>query len=83
MVKITVCMGSSCFSRGNCRNLDAIRAWLAANGREAEVELKGCRCGGQCGVGPNIWIGDACHSGLSPEAVPALLGAAFAEDTRA
>ena len=51
MVSVTICMGSSCFSRGNNRNLDAVRAWLTAQGRSAEVELKGCRCGNACGVG--------------------------------
>ena len=51
MVKVTICMGSSCFSRGNSKNLEAVRAWLAAHGRDAEVELKGCRCGGRCGEG--------------------------------
>lgn len=81
MLRITVCMGSSCFSRGNRRNLEAIRDWLARNGREAAVELNGCRCGGRCGAGPNIWIGDTCHSGLTPDAVPAVLEAAFAAES--
>ena len=56
MVSVTICMGSSCFSRGNNRNLEAVRAWLGEHHREAEVELKGCRCGNACAVGPNIWI---------------------------
>ena len=94
MVKVTICMGSSCFSRGNSRNLEAVRAWLAAHGREAEVQLTGCRCGNRCGEGPNIWIGggnrcgegpniwigETCHSGVTPEAVPALLAKAFGEE---
>lgn len=79
MVNVTICMGSSCFARGNSRNLEAVRAWLAAHGREAEVALKGCRCGGKCGDGPNVWIGGVCHSGVTPEAVPALLAEAFGE----
>ena len=80
MVSVTICMGSSCFSRGNNRNLDAVRAWLTAQGRSAEVELKGCRCGNACGVGPNIWINGTCHSGVTPEAVPELLENAFAQE---
>ncbi len=79
MVKVTICMGSSCFARGNNRNLDAVRAWLDANGKTAEVELKGCRCGGLCNVGPNIWINETCHRGVTPEAVPELLAPAFEE----
>ena len=80
MVKVTICTGSSCFSRGNSRNLEAVRAWLAAHGREAEVQLTGCRCGNRCGEGPNIWIGETCHSGVTPEAVPALLAKAVGEE---
>lgn len=79
MVQVTICMGSSCFSRGNSRNLEAVRAWLAEKGLEAQVTLKGCRCGGKCGEGPNIWINDVCTSGVTPEGVPALLEKAFAE----
>ncbi len=79
MVKVTICMGSSCFARGNSRNLEAVRAWLTEQGREAAVELKGCRCGGLCGEGPNLWLNDTCHRGVTPEAVPALLQKAFEE----
>ncbi len=79
MVNVTICMGSSCFARGNSRNLEAVRAWLAAHGHEAEVTLKGCRCGGKCGDGPNVWINETCHSGVTPEGVPALLAEAFGE----
>lgn len=79
MKSVTICMGSSCFSRGNSRNLEAIRKWLAETGHEAEVGLKGCRCGNQCGEGPNIWIDGVCHKGVTPEAVPQLLGKAFEE----
>lgn len=80
VVNITICMGSSCFSRGNNQNLEAIRTWLCAHGKEAEIRLKGCRCGGMCGEGPNIWIEETCHSGVTPDAVPALLEAIFAEE---
>lgn len=80
MVKVTICMGSSCFSRGNNQNLEAVRNWLTANDKLATVDLKGCRCGGHCGEGPNVWINDQCHSGVTPETVPALLEAAFAEE---
>ncbi len=80
VVKVTICMGSSCFSRGNNQNLEAVRTWLSDHGKMAEVELKGCRCGGKCGVGPNVWINDVCHMGVTSETVADLLAAAFAEE---
>lgn len=53
---ITVCMGSSCFARGNQQNLEAIENFIKENGLEAEVELSGLRCEGKCVTGPNIII---------------------------
>lgn len=80
MVNITICMGSSCFSRGNNQNLEAINAWLRAHGKEAEIRLKGCRCGGKCGEGPNVWINETCHSDVTAEKIPALLEAVFTKE---
>ena len=38
--KITICMGSSCFARGNERNLAACEEFLAANGVDCACETK-------------------------------------------
>ena len=73
MTEITVCMGSSCFSRGNRGNLEAIRAWLEASGRVDEVCFKGCRCEGHCSEGPNVIIGGVRYAGITPEMIPELL----------
>ena len=53
---IKVCMGSSCFARGNAKNLQLIQNFLEQNEIEAEVELTGLRCCNRCAVGPNITI---------------------------
>ncbi|MDO4527395.1 MAG: (2Fe-2S) ferredoxin domain-containing protein [bacterium] len=80
MIQVTICMGSSCFSRGNNQNLEVVRAWLAAHGKEAAVELKGCRCGNNCGDGPNLWINGTRYQEVRPETIPALLEKIFAEE---
>lgn len=49
-------MGSSCFARGNNKNLDIIKKYLENNGIEADIELFGLRCCGLCFKGPNIMI---------------------------
>ena len=54
--KIQICMGSSCFARGNNKNLDAIMRYIKDNGLEAELEISGLRCCNQCANGPNITI---------------------------
>lgn len=53
---IKVCMGSSCFARGNAKNLQLIQNFLKQKDIEAEVELTGLRCCNQCSIGPNITI---------------------------
>ncbi len=55
-LNITVCMGSSCFARGNDRNLEFIENYIKDNGLEAEIDLAGARCEGKCATGPNITI---------------------------
>lgn len=53
---IKVCMGSSCFARGNAKNLKLIQKFLEENHLDAAVELTGLRCCDNCSKGPNIAI---------------------------
>lgn len=55
-MEITVCMGSSCFARGNVENLEFIEKFIKENNLEAKIELSGSRCEGKCAEGPNIII---------------------------
>ena len=71
--KITICMGSSCFSRGNAQNLPRIQAFLRSHALEACVSLRGCRCGSACADGPNLWVDGQRRSSMTPEALERLL----------
>ena len=67
---ISVCMGSSCFARGNNRNIEVIRSYISRAEVDAElVELKGNLCQGACAKGPNIAIDGKLFSGVFPENV--------------
>ncbi len=70
---IVVCMGSSCFSRGNNENLQAIRSFLELHGLEESVQLKGSRCEGACLKGPNITVDGQVFQGVTPEGLPDIL----------
>ena len=37
--KISICMGSSCFARGNAINLKTIEEYIAKNNLEAEIDV--------------------------------------------
>ena len=73
MKEIIVCMGSSCFSRGNSRNAEIIKRFLAENGLEDKVSLRGCLCENECKTGPNIKIDGKLFSDINPEGLPLLL----------
>ena len=54
---ITICMGSSCFARGNGEHLDRLEHY-AANGRvPLELQLIGTRCENRCASGPVLIVG--------------------------
>ncbi len=55
-LNITVCMGSSCFARGNQENLAYIEEYIKEHGIDANIELEGMRCENKCACGPNIYI---------------------------
>ncbi len=53
---IKICMGSSCFARGNQKNLDLIEKMVSKYQGEFEIELLGNRCENRCNNGPNVEI---------------------------
>lgn len=55
---ITVCMGKSCYVRGNQENLVYIEGFLRERGLDVRVDLRGKRCGESCESGPHIRIGN-------------------------
>lgn len=73
MKTITVCMGSSCFSRGNASNAEIIQKFIQQHNLSTTVEVKGCLCEGECKTGPNIRIDDKLFSYVSPEGLNDLL----------
>lgn len=70
---ITVCMGSSCFARGNQENLDFIEDYITKNNLDAKIELAGSRCEGKCATGPNIVIDDNFFTEVTKEKLEQLL----------
>ncbi len=62
--KITICIGSSCFSRGNERNVEVVQKFLDENNLkdEIDVELEGSLCKGRCADGPIILVDDKVYT---------------------
>lgn len=70
---IAICMGSSCYARGNARNAEVIQRWLTREGAAARVEFTGTLCEGLCREGPNLRIGKRVYRGVDPAAIEGIL----------
>lgn len=56
MKEIKVCMGSSCYVRGNKDNVKVLRDFVESNGLGGKVSIKGVLCSDNCGRGPVITV---------------------------
>ncbi|MDR3341630.1 MAG: (2Fe-2S) ferredoxin domain-containing protein [Treponema sp.] len=70
---IMICMGSSCFSRGNVHNAEFIKRYIVETGQQDNVALSGCLCRNACKKGPNIIVDENMISQVSPGILPDLL----------
>lgn len=68
-----ICMGSSCFSRGNNRNIEVIQNHLRSAPLPAGVELTGHLCQGHCKDGPNLTINGQQYHQVDPTVILSLL----------
>ena len=63
--EMQICLGSSCFSRGNKELVVFIKEYLKKNHLEDKVIFKGGRCMGNCSNGPNLKINDEIKEGVT------------------
>ena len=73
VTNIEICMGSSCFSRGNNRNIEVIQDYLALQKLPPGVELTGHLCQGHCKTGPNVSIKGKMYHEVDPIVIIGLL----------
>ena len=66
-IEIKICMGSSCFARGNADNLEFIENYIKENDLDAQIELYGARCENMCDKGPNIEINGEIINNVTEE----------------
>ncbi len=72
-VHIQICMGSSCFARGNNRTLQALREYVQTRGLEGAVDIRGLLCGSACSQGPNMVIDGVPYRAVEPGSVEEVL----------
>lgn len=76
---ITICMGSSCFSRGNKQTLPQIQSYLRNHRLEQEVVLKGCHCFSTCSEGPVLKIGDRKYTHVTGDRIAEIMENEFGQ----
>ena len=70
---IKVCMGSSCFARGNKDNLQFLENYIKENNLDADIDLVGALCTEECSSGPNIFIDDVVYNEVNEEKLNEIL----------
>ena len=66
MLKITVCIGSSCHIKGSRQVVEQLQYLIAESGLGDKVELGGTFCMGKCQQGVCVTVNDSFHS-VTPE----------------
>ena len=74
---VELCLGSSCFARGNAKALGYLESYIEKNNLAQHIELTGHLCLGTCSQGPNIRIDGVMHSAVKPEQVVSLVNDAL------
>ena len=68
MLKITVCIGSSCHIKGSRQVVEQLQYLIAQNNLGDKVDLGGTFCMGKCQQGVCVTVNDSFHS-VTPETV--------------
>ena len=72
-IDIVICLGSSCFARGNAENLRDLKAYLERNNIGVNFRACGTLCVRNCPSGPTIAINGNKYGYVKPGTAIALL----------
>ena len=70
---IMICLGSSCYSRGNADNLKIIKQFIQTHPLKCEIDFRGHLCKEHCSKGPVIEINGKLFEAVLPNMVEKLL----------
>ncbi len=68
-----ICLGSSCFSRGNKEVVMYIKEYLRKNHLDDRIKFNGARCMGLCSNGPNLKINERIIEGVTHSKIEVIL----------
>lgn len=71
--KIILCVGSSCFARGNNEIISLIKKYIVRKNLEDKVLFIGDHCMDNCSNGPNMYIGERLFEKISKDKLEFIL----------
>lgn len=74
---ILICLGSSCYSRGNAENLEFIKRYLKTTGVNSKIDFRGHLCNEMCNKGPVINIDNKEYLEVTKSNLPEILSQHF------
>ncbi len=76
-IEMQICLGSSCFSRGNRDVVMYIKEYLRKNHLDDRIVFRGARCMSLCSNGPNLKINERIIEGITLSAIEGILEKEF------
>ncbi len=76
-VEVVICLGSSCFARGNKATLKVIDKYIKDNNLQDRIFFHGGHCFGRCAEGPVVKINDIIHTGVNEFNIIEILNSTF------
>lgn len=76
-VEVVICLGSSCFARGNKATLKVIDKYIKDNNLQDKIFFHGGHCFGRCAEGPVVKINDTIHTGVNEFNIIEILNSTF------
>lgn len=79
--EIVICLGSSCFARGNKHLVQLVKSYLSERQLTHKVNFKGKHCFGNCESGPAIEINQHRYNNITSETIIDILDKALFNKT--
>jgi NADH:ubiquinone oxidoreductase subunit E len=76
---VILCLGSSCFARGNQEIIRLIKKYIDRKDLSDRVEFKGDHCFDQCSKGPNMLVGDKMYQEITEQNIIGILDEALSD----
>jgi NADH:ubiquinone oxidoreductase subunit E len=76
-ITVELCLGSSCFARGNSEALSVLETYIKDHHLEDKVKLVGHLCDNACSIGPNVTIDGIQYHGVQGDVMIDLLESAL------